>query len=135
MTKRITLIWIIGFFTLVPYSVYRLLFIAESDEYALLITLPLFWIFGFWGVAGPLISAYKVHCLMKALENITSREKLEELVKSQSTEDIAIDLIASENGIPKFLAKKVYRRFMQSLSDSSDQSEGKNRNNHNNPDQ
>ena len=36
-----------------------LLFQAQPDEYAFLIVFPLFWIFGFWGVVGPLFAAVR----------------------------------------------------------------------------
>jgi len=52
---------------LVPWAVYRLLFEAESDEYAFLIIAPLFWVFGFWGVGGPLVGAYRVRALMRSV--------------------------------------------------------------------
>ena len=60
-----TLLWVAGLVTIVPYGTYYLLFHAERDQYALLITLVLFWIFGYWGVVGPVLGA----CLVVALEN------------------------------------------------------------------
>jgi hypothetical protein len=48
MIIRITILWVLGLITIVPYSIHHLLYYAQRDEYALLITLVLFWIFGFW---------------------------------------------------------------------------------------
>mgnify|MGYP001104034740 CR=1 FL=1 len=48
-----TLLWIVGLVTIVPYGTYYLLFHAERDRYALLITPVLFWNFGYWGSRGP----------------------------------------------------------------------------------
>ncbi len=116
MIFRITLLWIFGLVTIVPYGTYHLLFTAERDEYALLITLVLFWIFGFWGVVGPLVSAWKVRQVFRALETAASREKFLEVLRSADSREVAIDLIASENRIPKFLAKKIYALAMKRLT-------------------
>jgi hypothetical protein len=47
-------IWVFRLFTVVPYAAYYLLYYALREQYALLITFILFWIFGYWGVVGPL---------------------------------------------------------------------------------
>ncbi len=108
MIIRITILWILGLLTIVPYGIYHLLFYAQRDEYALLITLVLFWIFGFWGLVTPILAAIKIRRVFRALEMAKSREQLGEILHSQDSQDVAIELIASENRIPKFLAKKVY---------------------------
>lgn len=117
MIKRITIIWILGFFTIVPYGTYYLLFKASRDEYALLITTILFWIFGFWGVVGPIISAIKVRQIFKRLEQVKSKEELKELLNKKESKEAAIGFIASENKIPKFLAKRIYKTISDKLSD------------------
>jgi len=116
MIIRITILWVLGLLTIVPYSIYHLLFYAQRDEYALLITLVLFWIFGFWGVVGPILSAIKIRRVFKAIEMAQSKEKLKEILKSTEAQDVAIGLIASENHIPRFLAKKLYFAAMRKLS-------------------
>ena len=45
-----------------------------------------------------------------------SKEKLKDILTSQEAQDVAIDLIASENRIPKFLAKKLYFAAIRKLS-------------------
>ncbi len=115
MITRIALLWISGLITIVPYGIYYLLFHAQRDEYALLITLVLFWIFGFWGVVGPIVSAIKIRRVFKALEMAQSRERLMEILSSQDSQDAAIDLIASENRIPRFLARKIYLAFIRKV--------------------
>jgi hypothetical protein len=107
LTKAVA-IWIAGLFTIVPAGTYYLFFHAPRDQYAFLITLVLFWIFGFWGVAGPLLAALKVRRVFRALEAATSREELLEISRSSETRDVAIDFIASENHIPRFMAARVY---------------------------
>ena len=116
MIIRITILWVLGLFTIVPYSIYHLLYYAQRNEYALLITLVLFWTFGFWGVVGPILTVIKVRRVFRALETAQSKEKLEEILKSTEAQETAIDLIASENRIPRFLAKKIYFAVIRKLS-------------------
>lgn len=114
--KRITFIWVLVLITAVPYGVYYLLFHAPRGEYALLITLILFWIFGFWAVVGPIVSAMKVRQLLKTLENTQSREKMQRLLQSADSRDAIIEMIASENKIPKFLARKLYQLALKKFA-------------------
>lgn len=117
MVARATILWIIGLFTIVPYGIYHLMFTAQREEYAFLITIVLFWIFGFWGVVGPLISAWKVRQIMRALELATSPDERKRILQSGESEEVAIDLIASENRIPKFLARRVYRYALKRFTE------------------
>ena len=112
-------IWVVGLFTLVPAGTYYLFVHASRDQYALLITLVLFWIFGFWGVAGPVLAAVKVRRVFRALEAAPSREELLQIVRSPDTRDTAIDFIASENHIPRFLAARVYALLVRGLNRSA----------------
>ena len=115
MWIRAILLWVIGLVTLVPYGIYYLLFAASRDQYALLITSILFWIFGYWGVAGPLLMALKVRSVFRAIESAGSKDELERALQSPDTKDIAIDLIARENHIPRFVAARVYRVLTSKL--------------------
>ena len=116
MIARALVLWIIGLATVVPYGTYYLFFHATRDQYAALITLVLFWIFGYWGVVGPLLAALKVRAVFRAIELATSKEDLMVALQSPDTRDVAIDLIASENRIPRFLASKVYQMLVSRLS-------------------
>jgi hypothetical protein len=116
MIIRITILWVLGLLTIVPYSIYHLLYYAQRDEYTLLITLVLFWIFGFWGVVGPILSVIKIRRVFKAIEMAQSKEKLKEILNSKEAQEVAVDLIASKNRIPKFLAKKLFFAAMRKLS-------------------
>jgi hypothetical protein len=116
MIIKIAILWVLGLVTIVPYSIYYLLYHAQRNEYALLITFVLFWIFGFWGVVGPILAAIKVRRVFRALETARSKEQLEQILKSTEAQDAAVDLIASENHIPKFLAKKLYSAAIKRLT-------------------
>jgi len=118
MIKRVTLLWAAGLVTIVPYGVYELLFYARREDYPLLLTLVLFWIFGFWGVAGPLLAAWQVHRLFKALELAGSKEQLREILLSAESQEAAIDLLASENRLPRFLARRLYTMALRQLQEA-----------------
>ena len=113
MVKKAMTIWLLGLVSLVPYGIYYLLFEAQRDEYALWITLVLFWIFGFWGVIGPLISIIKIRRVMRLLENAQSGDELKRILQSAESEEAAIDLFAQQHKLPRFIARKVYKHFLQ----------------------
>lgn len=112
-----SVLWVAGLLTAVPYATHHLLYYAPRDEYALLITFVLFWIFGYWGVVGPLIMAVKVRRVFRRLEAAQNAGSLAASLQSKETEDVMIDFIASENKIPRFIAARLYRllvsRFAQ----------------------
>jgi hypothetical protein len=114
---RITVLWVLGIVLLVPYAVYRLLFIAEPDEYPFLIVFPLFWIFGFWGVVGPIFAAVKGHRLIRALERAGSSDALKKAFEDHEGDDVVIELIRTENRIPRWLARKIYYRVRSRFHD------------------
>jgi hypothetical protein len=116
MIRRVTILWVLGLLTIVPCGIYYLLFYAQRDEYVFLITAVLFWIFGFWGVVGPILSAIKIRRVFRAIEMAQSKERLKEILNSQEAQDVAIDLIASENRIPRFLVKKLFSVVINKLS-------------------
>jgi hypothetical protein len=118
MLRNVTLLWIFGLVTIVPYGLYHLLFTAGRDEYAFLITIVLFWIFGFWGVVGPLLSAYKIRQGFKAIELASDGNELKRIMQSGDAEEIVIDLIATENHIPKFLARRIYRYALRQFAEA-----------------
>ena len=116
MIVKAVIVWIVGLLTIVPFGTYYLLFEAERDQYALLITSVLFWIFGYWGVVGPILAAIRVRKVFRAIELAHASGKLKEALGSEKTAEVAIDLIASENKLPRFLARRVYRLLVNRFS-------------------
>jgi hypothetical protein len=116
LAGRFAVLWVTGLLTLVPYCVYYLLYEAPREQYALFITLPLFWIFGYWGVAGPLIAAVRVRQVFRLLEQVRTREQLVELWNRPETREAAVDAIARENRLPRFLARRVLALMERRLS-------------------
>jgi hypothetical protein len=119
MLAKAILFWVVGLVTFVPYGTYYLLFEAPRDQYALLITAILFWVFGYWSLVGPLILALKVRRVFRAIESAGSPEQLSCALKSPDARDVAIDLIATENHIPRFLASRVYALVVSRLGRQS----------------
>jgi len=116
MIGRILVLWVLGIFLIVPYSVHRLVTDARPGEYALLIVVPLFWIFGFWGVVGPLLAAARMQRLARALEGATGSEEVIEAFRNNEGEEVIVDLIASDTRLPRFLSRFMYRRLMARLA-------------------
>jgi hypothetical protein len=117
MIVKAVVVWVAGLLTLVPFGTYYLFFEAPREQYALLVTGVLFWIFGYWGVVGPLVAAIRVRRVFRAIELAGTRDELERALRSEETAEVAIEFIATENGIPRFLARRVYallvRRFRE----------------------
>ena len=103
-------VWIAGLVLLVPCALYRLLFIAGPEEYAFLIVFPLFWVFGYWGVVGPLLAVTKAHRLIRALESARDSDALRRAFDATEGDEVVIDLIAPENRIPRWLARRICAR-------------------------
>ena len=99
-------LWALGLSTAVPWAIHHLLFAAPREQYALWITFVLFWIFGYWGIASPLIALVKVRRVFRAIERAGSREDLLAALRSPETRDVAIDLIATENRVPRFVVRR-----------------------------
>lgn len=123
MLRAFTVIWVVGLFTAVPYSVYYLLWHAEQDQYAFLIVFPFFWVFGYWGIIGPLLSAWRIHRLMRIIEKAGSRSEVIAAIERHDGEELVVELIASENRIPHWLARRIYRKLVTHWPQQRDQDE------------
>ena len=115
MLRLAAVLWALGLVTLVPYGTHHLLFEAPREQYALLITLLLFWIFGYWGLVGPIVALVQLRRVMRALEQAHTEGRLDDVLHSRETEDVAVGLIASEHRIPRVLAARAYRLVVERL--------------------
>lgn len=115
MFVKAIVLWVVGLVTFVPYGTYYLLYEAPREQYALLITSILFWVFGYWGVVGPILMTLKVRSVFRAIQSAGSKGALEGVLQSPDAKDVAIDLIASENRIPRFVAARIYKRLTARL--------------------
>lgn len=115
MLRTAILVWVTGLLTAVPWATWHLLFHAPREQYALLIVGILFWLFGYWALVGPLLTALKIRAVMRAIERMPTQSRIREALRSKEAEDVVVELIASENRIPRFLALKVYHRVLDGL--------------------
>ena len=118
MLRKATALWVVGLLTVVPYATWHLFFRAPREQYALLITFVLFWVFGYWGLVGPIMSIAKVRSVFRAIEQTRSREELVAVLRSGDARNVAIDHIASEYGIPRFLASRVLKLVTERIAES-----------------
>ena len=117
MLRKATALWIVGLLTVVPYATWHLLFRAPREQYAALITFVLFWIFGYWGLVAPIVSIVKVRSVFRTIQQTRSREELVAVLRSQDAQNVAIDHIASEYGIPRFLAGRVLKLLTERIAE------------------
>jgi hypothetical protein len=118
MLRKATALWIVGLLTVVPYATWHLFFRAPREQYAALITFVLFWIFGYWGLIGPIVSIVKVRSVFRAIQQTRSREELVAVLRSEDARNVAIDHIASEYRIPRFLANRVLNLVTERIADT-----------------
>ena len=109
------LIWFAGLLTAVPYAAWHLLFHATLEQYALLITFVLFWIFGYWGVAGPIVTIAAVRSIWRRLAQASGPDERRRLLLSPESHHVAVDIIASETRLPRFIARRVYDMLLRKL--------------------
>ena len=111
------ILWMVGLVTFVPYGTYYLLYRAPREQYAFLIASILFWIFGYWGLVGPIVSIVKVRSVFRTIQQTRSREELVAVLRSEDAQNVAIDHIASEYGIPRFMASRVLKLVTERIAE------------------
>jgi hypothetical protein len=120
MLRKAVALWVVGLLTAVPYATWYLLFEAPREQYALLIVLILFWVLGYWSVVGPLLALVKVRRVFHAVRAARSRDELLKTLHSADARAAAIDFIATENHIPRFLAERVYDMLLTHFNATRD---------------
>ena len=108
-------IWVVGLVLAVPYATYHLLFEAPRDQYAALIVFIGFWVFGYWGLVGPVLMAVKVRRIFRAIESAKSGDDLRRALANPDLRDVAIDMIAADNHLPRFVAARIHARLVARL--------------------
>ncbi len=84
---------------------------VTHENTATLIVLPFAWIFGYWGIVGPLLAAWKIRQLQSVLEQHCERraQGLDPDVTEQDVEDALTRLASQENPIPERWARRLVR--------------------------
>ena len=109
-------VWVVGLVTIVPYATWYLLFEAPRDHYALLIVLIGFWVLGYWGAVAPIVLAVQARRVFRAIRTAGSGDQLKEALASPDARDVAIELIAAEHHVPRFVASRLYDIVVRRLA-------------------
>ena len=92
---------------------------VTSENVAGVIVFPLAWIFGYWGVVGPLVVCHKIWKLQSVLEEHCERRALglDTSVTEQEVEDTLVLLAVQENPLPEKWARRLVRALMSRKTD------------------
>jgi hypothetical protein len=88
---------------------------VTSENAAAVIVLPFAWVFGYWGVVGPLLAAWKIWKLQSVLEEHCERraQGLDTDATEQDVEDALTLLATQENPLPEKWARRIVRLMLQ----------------------
>ena len=109
-------LYVAGLVGLGWWSLAGLLGDAPKEDWALLIILPLAWLFSYWPTVGSLVVALRWRGLMRSLGEIQQRLENGQTAQPEARADIVetlVELAAKENGVPRF----VVRRFVERAVD------------------
>lgn len=113
--KKLVLIWILGMVTLVPATIYHMIFVAESLSF-LAFGFVFFWVFGYWSVFVPMFKLYRVRKLYK---KVSTREDFLEFVKNGESKEVVVTSLSNDSGIPEFILERIYDKFIQHVDKSN----------------
>jgi hypothetical protein len=109
------LLWVIGCVAVPAWSLSHVFSGTVTPENAaLVIVLPFAWIFGYWGVVGPLLAAWKIWQLQSVLEEHCRRKAagLDTSTTEGDVEDALTLLATQENPIPEKWARRLVRLLL-----------------------
>lgn len=118
MLKRsagLFLLWALGCVAVPAWSLSHVFAgTVTTDNAALVIVLPFAWIFGYWGVVGPLLAAWKIWRLQSVLEEHCERRAtgLDTSTTERDVEDALTLLLTQENPIPELWARRLVRLML-----------------------
>lgn len=96
---------------------------AGKDWVPLLIVMPFGWLLGFWPMAGSILMVFKIRRIQNSLDDMARRARANggTLVESDRRElsDMAIEVISSETGLPRFLSRKAARYLISRLQNDA----------------
>lgn len=90
----------------------------NSDNAALWIILPLFWMFAYYPLVGVFVFISKSRAVMRTLQTMqeqTKQRKLTTPEEQQQLEDYFVTLAAKENGLPEFLLRKLVKKAIAKM--------------------
>ena len=112
----LTLVYAIGVVLICGWSLSHVFSgTLTSDNTAAVVVFPFAWIFGYWGVVGPLVVARKIWKLQASVEEHVDRRAmgLDTQGSAQDLEDTLTLLAVQENPIPERFARIIVRRLLR----------------------
>jgi len=114
-------IWLAGLASFVPVLAVRLIFWAPREEYPLLITLILFWLFGYWSIVGPAAVAWRLYRIVRALRQSAASRNTVQGPSPAELEGIGVALLEGDQGVPRPLARWIVALVRRNLEKQSRQ--------------
>jgi high-affinity K+ transport system ATPase subunit B len=112
-SAALTITYLLGLLTIVPYSLWHVLHNAPREQYAVWLFVAIWWTFLFPPTIGALLTAVTV---MRVMRNINRHRTLTTLIRASGlTGDDLIALVARNIAIPKFVARILVRRIQRLL--------------------
>jgi hypothetical protein len=95
---------------------------VTSDNFALVLVLPLAWIFSYWPTMGGLLLAWKMYRLQASVEGWAERSALGLPTEhaERELEDTLTLLAVQENAIPEKWARRVVRKLLAAARAKAD---------------
>lgn len=93
---------------------------VTRENAALVLVLPLAWLFGFWPTVVPIVLAHRLWRLPSRLEELMLQRRMgcPTDAAERELEDTLVALAARENGIPERWARRLVRRAARALREA-----------------
>ncbi len=104
-----TRIYLAGIAVLLPSSAWMLL-VADTEHVALWLVLPCAWVFGFFSVVTPLLTAYWIYRALRLARDPSALVERLRGVPDGALRERAIALLAGEMRVPRMLVRRLYER-------------------------
>ncbi len=113
--RLVLFVWLIGLITAVPAAGWYLLYHAERELYLPLIAFLVGWVFFFLPVVGALRGVVQAGRLLRELRGSETWEDVREKIRRGEAEDLVVSLIATEQGISRDRARRIYQLLAASI--------------------
>lgn len=111
---KATIIYVIGCLILCGYAAYFLFLKADSaGDYALWIVLPLAWVFCYFPIATPIITALRFKQLFNTLQD--AQDIKQAIDDADISDEEVIELIKTHTNLPEPILNHVYPKLKQAF--------------------
>ncbi|HEY8494233.1 MAG TPA: hypothetical protein VIN04_10095 [Myxococcota bacterium] len=120
-SAKLVALYVVGALVIGGWSLEHLLGgTVTRENAALVLVLPLAWMFGFWPTVVPIVLAHRLWRLQSHLEELMLQRRmgLSTGAAERELEDTLVMLAAHENGIPERWARRLVRRAARMLREA-----------------